>query len=149
MSESVILIKSTQTRKYGKLEQTYSAEVTVVAENHEKIQAAYKYLNNVIAHEFQAFEGGYLASSIPQETSENERTWSGGWLALSITDGKKIYRLHTGEWTKYGVPVYPEVFEQFPPMEDDIFRVDLPNHGGTILMSDGKPKKVLSCRYVP
>lgn len=147
MSETIILIRSQQTRDYGNgVQQTYSVEMTVSVETREDREQAFRNLNGVIAQEFGSFEAVFLPKKKPGGGDRDLVRWSGGRLVREIVDGNVRHKLKTGDFHKWGVPVYEEVIGEFPSFPEGSFEVDMTGFEGQIEMNGGKPKRVLTCR---
>ena len=76
--------------------------------------------------------------------SESQLIVEGGELVATSERGQWRYRLHVGQWKKWGIPVYPEILnkEQEAHLQK-AGSVDMGKYRAIIdLKADGNPKRV-------
>lgn len=141
-------IKAEQSRNYGNVQQLFSVETEISVEKPADRKSWYNALNLIIEEEFVAFEQNYFPGDNPK-SDESLISWEDGTIIASMRDGKLLPKLKTGEFNKWGIPIYPEVWDklELPPGMD--FPIDAKGWKGKILTQDGKPKKVVEivCRF--
>lgn len=145
MNGKDMVFRVSQTRDYGAFTQTYSIEVVVNVASAQDKQLQFEKLNRGIAEEFASFEHNHMPNHQPDRNDVHGK-WYGGTLIKIIAGGKTQYKLKTGDYTKWGVPVYPEILPQFPAVEEGWQELDLTGYEGELKMNGDNPVKVLSCR---
>lgn len=70
-------------------------------------------------------------------------------MARKVDNGKVTYAIHGGKWSKFGVPVYPEVLKTLDLTTEELAKDILPLDGYSALaqIEGGKVKRVMALRF--
>lgn len=148
-------VTASVTRHYGAVSVTFGLTEKVMCVNDTHVRIAYELLLDDIRDQFRRYESEHLskinalpaaAAAAPSASqADGHDVVDATKISVEVKNGKVFHKVHGGRWMKYGVTIWPEVLARSGILAADIpvTGLDLTGYTATILMTNGKPDKVL------
>lgn len=140
------------TRKYGMIDIGFSISRVVSSKDKDECRIVRERLIYEVNQAHADFASKYLpqekspnsAQNYDNSTQEGMVEFSPTKISVKVENGKTLFRLHGGAWSRFGVPLYDEILIASGFHPQDIPYTGLPLSGYTAVAQvvKGQPKRI-------
>lgn len=123
-SDNSVKLTASLTRNYGAVSASFGAEIIIDGGSPETTNSGYALLLDIIGAQFDHFESAVLHKTIPDPAIFDAKGAGAKpeiieceTMVVETYQGKTVYKVRGGRFTKFGVPIYPEVLSQYRDLD--------------------------------
>lgn len=147
MTSHPLKVRFSLVRRIGGDEITFDAE-TVAELGQENYE--YNRMMGLVRSALQDYQQN-VAPTLPNSPAQSNGSNGGDWyqvdtISVTLDRGKRYVKAHTGRWSQYGIPIWPEVAKRIGwdirSVPDTGYTPTKPLFAQVMLTDDGKPRIV-------